>query len=219
METSQTWFDIEAESNLLEAPNVLTEDSLALQSQYTNSPRIKNMGLVFRDAIDATETVSSVGQHVLDPASADNAFLDWWGKRVGVDRYIYIAPNPDTGAPGRYVRFDDDYFRFLIFYRAAVNVAAADAYTTNKLLSKLTDTTVFVVDYQDMTINSVVIIGAISDIQAQVLQNFGLLNRPAGVLTNMLIIYPDEQIFGFAGSNLQPFAQGVFNPGRNVPIT
>ena len=119
---------------------------------------------------------------------------------------------------GEYVRFDDDYFRFLLFYRAACNIADATADTTNKLLETLTDETVFVVDYQDMSISSVVIIGAIDEVQSTVLAQYGLLNRPAGVLANYLVIYPDEQIFGFEGSDLEPFDQGVFNPGRTIPI-
>ena len=89
----------------------------------------------------------------------------------------------------------------------------------NDMLSQLTNTRTFVIDYQLMKISSVVIIGAISDLQAQILANYGLLNRPSGVLANYLIIYPDEQIFGFYGSELEPFNQGVFNPGRNIPIT
>ena len=119
---------------------------------------------------------------------------------------------------GEYVRFDDDYYRFLIFYRALCNIANATADAANQLLSMLTDTVVFVVDYQDMSINSIVIIGAISDLQAQILSQYGLLNRPAGVMTNLLVIYPDESIFGFDGSGLLPFNQGVFNPGRNIAI-
>ena len=67
-----------------------------------------------------------------------------------------------------------------------------------------------------MSLNSVVIIGSITELQAQILQTYGLLNRPAGVMTKFLIIYPDEQIFGFEGSDLLPFDQGVFNPGRTI---
>ena len=67
-----------------------------------------------------------------------------------------------------------------------------------------------------MTLQIIVIIVSISDLMATILQTYGLLNRPAGVMTNFIIIYPDEQIFGFEGSELQPFDQGVFNPGRTI---
>lgn len=115
---------------------------------------------------------------------------------------------------GEYVRFDDDYYRFLIFYRALCNIANATADAANRLLSMLTDTVVFVVDYQDMAISSVVIIGAIPDMQSQILSTYGLLNRPAGVLANYLIIYPDEQIFGVRGKPTSSVQSGRFQSGE-----
>ena len=140
--------------------------------------------------------------------SAAGVFLDWWGERVGVTRYIKVN--------GEYVRLDDDYYRFLLFYRARCNLSDSTCATMNRMLSQLTSERIFVVDYQDMTLQSIVIIGSISDLMATILQTYGLLNRPAGVMTNFIIIYPDEQIFGFEGSELQPFDQGVFNPGRTI---
>ena len=145
---------------------------------------------------------------VADMQTAQGVYLDWWGQRVGVDRLLKVK--------GEWCRFDDDYYRFLLLYRARCNLANATVSTMNNMLSQLTDTRVFVVDYQNMSIQSIVVIGAISDLQAQILQTYGLLNRPAGVLTNFLIIYPDEKIFGFAGQDLQPFDFGVFNPGRTI---
>ena len=166
---------------------------------------------MLREQIDATENLAQLQSMVADMQSAQGVFLDWWGERVGVDRLLKVKDE--------YYRFDDDYFRFLLFYRARCNLANATAATMNDMLSQLTNTRTFVIDYQLMNISSVVIIGAISDLQAQILANYGMLNRPSGVLANYLIIYPDEQIFGFYGSELEPFNQGVFNPGRNIPIT
>ena len=94
---------------------------------------------------------------------------------------------------GEWCRFDDDYYRFLLLYRARCNLANATVSTMNNMLSQLTDTRVFVVDYQNMSIQSIVVIGAISDLQAQILQTYGLLNRPAGVLTNFLYHLPGRE--------------------------
>ena len=88
----------------------------------------------------------------------------------------------------------------------------------NRLLSQLTDQQVFIVDYQNMSIRSIVVVGSMSDLQITILRAYGLLNRPMGVMTNFLVIYPDDAIFGFAGSDLQPFDQGVFNPGQEFPM-
>ncbi len=208
MTDTQTWKDVQSVEDVREVADFSSLISTALQSQYAHAQRFNRSGAVFQNQIDATEQLEELQNTVADMQTAQGVFLDWWGQRVGVDRYIRVN--------GQYVRFDDDYFRFLLFYRARCNISDATASTMNVMLSQLTDTRVFVVDYLDMTINSIVFIGSISDLQAQILQNYGLLNRPAGVLTNFLIIYPDEQIFGFDGQELLPFDQGVFNPGRTI---
>lgn len=210
MADTQTWFNFASVADVRSIPDVASTQSEAIQTQYAFSADFQNLGSLMQDVIDATPDLERLRAAAMDPQTAYGVFLDWWGKRVGVDRYIKVN--------GEYVRFDDDYYRFLIFYRALCNIANATADAANRLLSMLTDTVVFVVDYQDMAISSVVIIGAIPDMQSQILSTYGLLNRPAGVLANYLIIYPDEQIFGFEGSQLLPFNQGVFNPGRSIPI-
>ena len=150
----------------------------------------------------------AIRKTIADIQTASGVFLDWWGERVGVSRYLKVKDE--------YVRFDDDYYRFLLSYRAICNISDSTAATMNRTLSMLTSQRVFVVDYQDMSIQSIVVVGNISDLQAQILETYGLLNRPAGVLTNFLIIYPDDKIFGFDGQELHPFDQGVFNPGRTI---
>lgn len=210
MADTQTWEDFLAVENVLEMSDVTSDITAALQPQYSHAKRFRGMAKTFQDAIDATPELKSFYDAIANPETAKGVFLDWWGERIGVDRNILVN--------GEYQRFDDDYFRFLIYYRAACNVATDTAEAANQLLSRLTDTTVFVVDYLNMSINSIVIIGAIPDLQAAVLATYGLLNRPAGVLTNLLIIYPDEQMFGFLGQDLLPFDQGVFNPGREINV-
>ena len=210
MADTQTWEDFIAVENVLEMSDVASDITAALQPQYSHAKRFRGMAKTFHDALDATPELKSFYDAIANPETAKGIFLDWWGKRIGVDRNIKVN--------GEYRRFDDDHFRFLIYYRAACNVATDTAEAANQLLSRLTDTTVFVVDYLNMSINSVVVIGSISDLQATVLAQYGLLNRPAGVLTNLLIIYPDEQMFGFLGQDLLPFDQGVFNPGREINV-
>lgn len=208
MPSFQTWQDFLQVDDVREMSNVLDKTSITLQSQYAASKRIGNLGKFFQKEIDATENIELLKEEVADMESAAGVFLDWWGERVGVTRYIKVN--------GEYVRLDDDYYRFLLFYRARCNLSDSTCATMNRMLSQLTSERIFVVDYQDMTLQSIVIIGSISDLMATILQIYGLLNRPAGVMTNFIIIYPDEQIFGFEGSELQPFDQGVFNPGRTI---
>lgn len=208
MSDSQTWQNFESAEDVREMADVTSNASVAMQSQYAHAPRMNAVGKILQDEIDATDQLEEIAGQVADVETAKGVFLDWWGKRIGIDRYIKVKDD--------YVRFDDDYFRFLLLYRAVCNVSDSTCATMNRMLSLLTSTRVFVVDYQNMALNSVVIIGNITEIQAQILQTYGLLNRPAGVMTNFLIIYPDEEIFGFEGSDLLPFDQGVFNPGRTI---
>lgn len=208
MSDSQTWQNFESAEDVREMADVTSSASVAMQSQYAHAPRMNAVGKILQDEIDATDQLEEIAGQVADVETAKGVFLDWWGKRIGIDRYIKVKDD--------YVRFDDDYFRFLLLYRAVCNVSDSTCATMNRMLSLLTSTRVFVVDYGDMSLNSVVIIGSITEIQAQILQTCGLLNRPAGVMTNFLIIYPDEEIFGFEGSDLLPFDQGVFNPGRTI---
>lgn len=210
MADTQTWFNFASVEDVRGIPDVASTQSEAIQTQYAFSADFQNLGSLMQDVIDATPDLERLHAAAMDPQTAYGVYLDWWGQKVGVDRFIKVR--------GEYVRFDDDYFRFLILYRAACNISNDSADAANKLLQRLTDTTVFVVDYLDMSVNSIVIIGNISDLQAMILQTYGLLNRPAGVLTNLLVIYPDEQIFGFEGSTLMPFDVGVFNPGRTIEI-
>lgn len=210
MADTQTWFNFASVEDVRGIPDVASTQSEAIQTQYAFSADFQNLGSLAQDVIDATPDLERLHAAAMDPQTAYGVYLDWWGQKVGVDRFIKVR--------GEYVRFDDDYFRFLILYRAACNISNGSADAANKLLQRLTDTTVFVVDYLDMSVNSIVIIGNISDLQAMILQTYGLLNRPAGVLTNLLVIYPDEQIFGFEGAALMPFDVGVFNPGRTIEI-
>ena len=210
MADTQTWFNFASVEDVRGIPDVASTQSEAIQTQYAFSADFQNLGSLMQNVIDATPDLERLHAAAMDPQTAYGVYLDWWGQKVGVDRFIKVR--------GEYVRFDDDYFRFLILYRAACNISNGSADAANKLLQRLTDTTVFVVDYLDMSVNSIVIIGNISDLQAMILQTYGLLNRPAGVLTNLLVIYPDEQIFGFEGSTLMPFDVGVFNPGRTIEI-
>lgn len=208
MAAIQTWEDILSVENVRDMADFSDLTTDAIQSQYAHATRIKQSASMLREQIDATENLAQLQSMVADMQSAQGVFLDWWGERVGVDRLLKVKDE--------YVRFDDDYFRFLLMYRAVCNVSDSTCATMNRMLSLLTSTRVFVVDYQDMSLQSIVVIGSISDLQAMILQTYGLLNRPAGVMTNFLIIYPDEKIFGFEGSDLLPFDQGVFNPGRTI---
>lgn len=209
MADSVTWRNILSVADFRKISNVRSLISIALQSQYSHSERYRQLGLLFNAEIDASPQLDAFFNNILNPETAVGVWLEWWGKRVGVTRNLLID-GVDT-------RLDDDFFRFLIFYRAVVNVSNGTAETINRLLTKLIGLPVFVSDYQNMSIR-IRIVGEPTSVQIAILKNYGLLNRPAGVLANIESVAPNELVFGFFGSNLLPFNQGVFNPSKNIEI-
>lgn len=209
MADSVTWRNILSVADFRKISNVRSLISIALQSQYSHSERYRQLGLLFNAEIDASPQLDAFFNNILNPETAVGVWLEWWGKRVGVTRNLLID-GVDT-------RLDDEFFRFLIFYRAVVNVSNGTAETINRLLTKLIGLPVFVSDYQNMSIR-IRIVGEPTSVQIAILKNYGLLNRPAGVLANIESVVPNELAFGFFGSNLLPFNQGVFNPSKNIEI-
>ena len=206
---TQTWRDIMHVENMMIVPNVQSIQSEAIQSQYDSSPKLKAFCQIFQDSIDATKDFDNVLKYISDPNQAEGIFLDWWADRVGVSRTLE--------ANGTSVLLTDDQLRFLIFYRAAANIADGSLNRIAELLRRLLGVPVQVYDNLDMTI-SIRILGVLTIQQEYILKNYGLLMRGAGVGYNIIIQNPNTPTFGFDKSGLQPFNQGVFNPVIEISL-
>lgn len=200
---TQTWRDILHVENILTIPDVQSIESEAIQSQFDTSPRMKAFCKIFQDTIDATADFDNVFKYISDPNTAQGIFLDWWADRVGVSRVLTVD--------GSSISLTDDQLRLLIFYKAAANISDGSLYKIATFLRQILNLPVQVYDNLDMTI-SIHILGTLTTVQEFILRNYGLLLRGAGVGYNILIQNPDTPTFGFDGSELQPFNQGVFNP-------
>lgn len=207
MSDTQTWQNFISTSDVEAIADVPDQTSIAIQPQYAHAPIFKAFMKIFQDEVDATPQLEQVLQFIADPDTCVGVFLDWMGERVGISRTL--TQNGVTTS------LDDETFRFLVMYKALANVSDASAYTMNVLLSKLLGMQVWVIDNLDMTVD-VRILGSPTDFQVQVLEQYGLLNRGAGVGYNILIQDPNSEILGFNGSGLQPFNQGVFNPATSI---
>ena len=206
---TQTWRDIMHVENMMVVPNVQSIQSEAIQSQYDASPKLKAFCQIFQDSIDATKDFDNVLKYISDPNQAEGIFLDWWADRVGVSRTL------ETN--GTSVLLTDDQLRFLIFYRAAANIADGSLNRIAELLRRLLGVPVQVYDNLDMTI-SIRILGVLTLQQEYILRNYGLLMRGAGVGYNIIIQNPNTPTFGFDKSGLQPYNQGVFNPVIEISL-
>ena len=129
--------------------------STALQSQYAHSQKFRNIGSVANSNIDISTDIDNAFNSVFNPVTAQGVFLDWWGQRVGEQiRYINGTPT----------RLDDDYFRFLLFYRALSNISDGTAQTVNNLLSMLVNAPVVIHDNKDMSFD-IIIYGSLTDLE------------------------------------------------------
>lgn len=201
---TQTWRDISAVGDFRKVPDVQDSVSSAIQSQYADSPRIRGLCQLFQDLLDATPDLSAMLDAVCDPSKSQGVFLDWWGDRVGVSRRLTVESES--------IMLDDETYRSLIFYRAAANVSQSNIYDMNRLLRQVIKADTLVVDNLDMTID-LRVFGALSDTEEFILKNYGLLCRGAGVGYNLQLGISYES-FGFFGSKLLPFNQGILNSAK-----
>lgn len=203
-----TWQDIEEVTDFRQLANVPDNVSIALQSQYAHSQRFRNIGTVLNANIDVSGQIDEIFRDIMDPQTAKGIYLDWWGARIGVQRQVKIS--------GNYVTLNDDYFRFLLYYRALSNISDTTAFTVNNLLSLLIDLPCYVHDDLDMTFK-IYIMGNPTPLQRTIIKEYGLLNRPAGVMLTGIIVYSEPgEMFGFFGSGMHPFNQAPFNSSEDL---
>ena len=85
MSDSQTWQNFESAEDVREMADVTSSASVAMQSQYAHAPRMNAVGKILQDEIDATDQLEEIAGQVADVETAKGVFLDWWGKRIGID--------------------------------------------------------------------------------------------------------------------------------------
>jgi len=204
-----------------------------VQSQYAASPRI--VGLLVRKAalLDPGKDLMLWYDGIFNPYTAQGVGLDIWGRIVGIGRMLWMQSNEFFGfafqnmenfdqAPfwiqslsqGQ-MRLTDEAYRFLIFYKAAANIGRGDMASINALLNSLFEAShgpanCCVLEIAPMEIRAVFRFYLTAYEQA-LLEQYGLLNRPAGVGFSWWQHDPAET-FGFAGQELQNFGHGVFSP-------
>ena len=200
MSDTQTWRDIYTQEDFHSIADVLTYVSIALQTQYNTSVRLMGLGEIFQDEIDASPELKELLDDVFNLDNAEGVFLDWWGKRIGVERTIEI--NNST------VTLDDIIYRTILKWRAATNVSRSDVKTLNDLFTRLLGLSTSITDKGTMAIQ-LNINDAIDSSSLVVLRYFSNILKPAGVGINLTIDY--SSMFGFNGQQLSLFNYGIFN--------
>lgn len=220
--------DFASLENSLEDSDILIEREASVQSQYSASPRILDLIYDFRDNINPAPDMALFYEKLFDLESAEGWGLDNWGRILGIGRHLEIVPDEVFGYDGSelqpfnqgpfyspastdYYALGDEAYRRLLWFKAMANISPCDAATVNKHLNWLYgDKAAYIIDNQDMTIRAVFEF-YLSQYEAAIFRNYGFLARSGGVGFEWLQI-EKSSTFGFAGSGLQPFNQGVFHP-------
>lgn len=204
----------------------------SIQSQYAASPHMLALLISKAALADPGKDLMLWYMNIFNPKTAQGVGLDIWGRIVGVPRTIDLQDKrwlgfqqallfPFNQAPiwrGRDAYntsdLDDEGFRELIFWKAAANIASAEAPALNELLQRLfPGQTACVIEVGVMHIR-VVSRFSMTDAQEAIFRKYGLLAKGAGVGVSWLSVPGD--VLGFSGSGLAPFNQAPFWAGQIV---
>ena len=198
-------------------------------SQYSASPHILQLTHDFALRIDPAPDIDVFFKNVFDIDTAVGWGLDNWGRILALPREVIVgadewfgyygsqlqpwnqAPffNPDQTVDS--YKMSDEMYRKALYYKAAANISTSSAYDLNRNLTKIfPDSFHHVVDNCDMSIRAV-FNDFLRATDLAILSTYGQYNRGAGVEWTFWSIDP-LTTFGFDGSDLQPFDEGVFIP-------
>lgn len=200
-----------------------------IQSQYGTSPHIKGLIQKFAERIDPTTDIKTFYRDYFDARTAVGVGLDVWGEIVGASRYIDVdsydyfgfegqnlkafnqAPfYTERGATNLY-RMSDNAFRELIFLKAYANISDATLPSIKFVINKIFPNGATAIQVGHMKIRVIFFSYAVPAYSFALLKRYGLLNLGAGVDWEYYTVDP-TQTFGFDGSGMQNFDNGIFAP-------
>lgn len=236
--------------------NSCTDTQEYIQSQYSNSPTIKQILSSFYKYINPCADIETVYNNILNIDTAKGKGLDYWGRIIGMRRELFTAdataPYPLFGFRGSelnpfnqgvFVTLDDletgnrviatlgdDLYRRLLMFKALANISSADMATLNNISTMLFNTKDIVVtniqsegtldngdkyNASPMQVRWIWRTNSITNVDKSLFTQFIVLSLAAGVGYVFYVISPDP-LFGFSGSGLNPFNQGVFGAVYDV---
>ena len=203
-------------------------------SQYGASERIKRLLRGFHELIKPDADIKLFYDNVFNILTAKGIGLDVWGLIIGISREIQVAtastntsffgfrgsdcdvfgssPFYNTQSGGGTITLADDAYRELLLIKATANISRTDLASLSSLFERLYANrgNFYIVEAGIMQLNY--IFGFyIETFELSLVLRPGLLPKPAGVSYTVYQI-DIANTFGFNGSGMQPFNQGVFNP-------
>lgn len=223
--------DFHTQENVRANLNIRNWEDPTIQSQYSCSPVIKELVTSFDFAVSPMEDLGMFFRMIFDVDTAQGYGLDVWGRIVGIGRNITIEETDNylgyygsllqpidqapfwNGTPvSNLYEMSDEGYRQLIYWKALANISTADAASLNRLVTLLMGgAPVYVLETGVMTIR-LVVEAVLESYQRAIFRQYGLLAKGAAVLFEWLEV--PTPVFGFAGSNLEPFDNGPFFVGE-----
>lgn len=211
--------DFYSRSDVRADDNIREERMPFILSQYAASPRITGILKNFSNEMSPRSGALLFYEKIFDILTAEGIGLDIWGRIVAISRTIADQSSEVS------LTLDDEYYRKLLLYKALSNIneATIPALTTliNILYSETGGVVINMEDYTQHTDGNYynqtpmrirwVFNYFFTDTDIAVFRVAGTYNRGGGVGWGVYAVDPD-QVFGFDGSGMQPFNQGIFDP-------
>lgn len=183
-----------------------------LQKQYTYT---NISDLVLRKAAVLDNAFGDISEafvrDILDFDTCIPAALDYyWGKVFKISRTFTDDDNNEF-------TLDDNQFRQLIKIRAFATRWDGTAKMMNEFLKDLYKDrgVAYMLDRQNMTVQVYVFMFGLEQWERYLFTQKDILPRPAGIGSDIYEVDIDD-LFGFEGTEFQPFNQGVFWTGRVI---
>lgn len=207
--------DFHSQTDVRACHDIREEPQRYIQSQYSASPTIAAILYQFRDAIKPDSDIRAFVKNYMSLETATGKGLDVLGRIIGITRTIQTADGEKT------FTLADEKFRTLLKYKALANITDTSLATLNKMMGMIfPDLGLKVVQilheaekngvkYNSYPMHLRWYTGAtFTDEDIALFQTAGTLCLNAGVGFEVMAVSRD--VFGFAGSDLQPFDNGVF---------
>lgn len=209
---------------------------LTVISQYEHSWALRMLLQGEEYAINPAWEIADFWAKVFHPRTCIGWGLDIWARIVGCNRTLQLrgideeffgflysglhpfnqAPFYDPTATTAYT-LSDVNLRKLIFMKAAINITDGTLASLNRIMQEFFADRgqCMVLHVGTMKIRFLFYFELTKEERAMLLRD-DVPPVPAGVGYDLMTLNPDE-VFGFYGSGLQPFGQGVFVPPNGVP--
>lgn len=199
-----------------------------IQSQYSSSPHIKGIVEAFRQMIEPTADIQEFYEKFFDPRTARGIGLDIWGIIVGAERNIETFSDEFWGLRGQNLkqfneapffhegatkvyRLEDEAFRELIFLKAYANISDTTMPSIKNVINRLFPKGGTALEAGHMKIRVIFLSYEMNPYTFALFKQYSLQCLGAGVGWEYYIIDPTET-FGFDGSLMETFDNGIFNP-------